>query len=121
MVLFVPSKYDIFLQFFYVLDAFVFFFFKQNKADEMRISDWSSDVCSSDLEWKSGRAENARAAGAGRQRMGSRSLIGRSAPSFPIPYSPFPLLPRHISCLATSSPRALYCFQRSRSGPRAPS
>src|SRR3546814_10859073 len=35
-------------------------------------------------EWKIGRAENARAAGAGRQRMGSRSLIGRSAPSFPI-------------------------------------
>src|SRR3546814_5365081 len=25
------------------------FFFKQNTADEMRISDWSSDVCSSDL------------------------------------------------------------------------
>src|SRR3546814_8608530 len=28
---------------------FVFFFFKQKTADEMRISDWSSDVCSSDL------------------------------------------------------------------------
>src|SRR3546814_1791006 len=27
----------------------VFFFFKQKTADEMRISDWSSDVCSSDL------------------------------------------------------------------------
>src|SRR3546814_16264995 len=26
-----------------------FFFFKQKKAYEMRISDWSSDVCSSDL------------------------------------------------------------------------
>src|SRR3546814_12302409 len=26
-----------------------FFFFKQNTAYEMRISDWSSDVCSSDL------------------------------------------------------------------------
>src|SRR3546814_10499202 len=25
------------------------FFFKQKSADEMRISDWSSDVCSSDL------------------------------------------------------------------------
>src|SRR3546814_5954598 len=30
-----------------VLDAF--FFFKQKTAYEMRISDWSSDVCSSDL------------------------------------------------------------------------
>src|SRR3546814_1417244 len=27
----------------------VFFFFKQKRAYEMRISDWSSDVCSSDL------------------------------------------------------------------------
>src|SRR3546814_5994021 len=28
---------------------FVFFFFKQKTAYELRISDWSSDVCSSDL------------------------------------------------------------------------
>src|SRR3546814_9826798 len=28
-----------------------FFFFKQKTAYEMRISDWSSDVCSSDLLW----------------------------------------------------------------------
>src|SRR3546814_11447482 len=28
----------------------VFFFFKQKTAYEMRISDWSSDVCSSDLQ-----------------------------------------------------------------------
>src|SRR3546814_8895484 len=32
----------------YVLVVF-FFFFKQKTAYEMRISDWSSDVCSSDL------------------------------------------------------------------------
>src|SRR3546814_2380114 len=31
------------------LCIFVFFFFKQKTAYEMRISDWSSDVCSSDL------------------------------------------------------------------------
>src|SRR3546814_3220880 len=30
---------------------FCFFFFKQKTAYEMRISDWSSDVCSSDLNW----------------------------------------------------------------------
>src|SRR3546814_5412109 len=29
--------------------CYVFFFFKQKTAYEMRISDWSSDVCSSDL------------------------------------------------------------------------
>src|SRR3546814_4589572 len=31
------------------LSLCVFFFFKQKTAYEMRISDWSSDVCSSDL------------------------------------------------------------------------
>src|SRR3546814_4389197 len=30
--------------------SFVFFFFKQKTAYDMRISDWSSDVCSSDLD-----------------------------------------------------------------------
>src|SRR3546814_2417416 len=39
-----------------------FFFFKQKTAYEMRISDWSSDVCSSDLtemsdEYKMAQAE----------------------------------------------------------------
>src|SRR3546814_10837976 len=32
-----------------IVFCFVFFFFKQKTANEMRISDWSSDVCSSDL------------------------------------------------------------------------
>src|SRR3546814_4815280 len=30
----------------------IFFFFKQKTAYEMRISDWSSDVCSSDLTYR---------------------------------------------------------------------
>src|SRR3546814_2633848 len=29
-----------------------FFFFKRKTAYELRISDWSSDVCSSDLNWR---------------------------------------------------------------------
>src|SRR3546814_3563357 len=33
-------------------DSVLFFFFKQKTAYEMRISDWSSDVCSSDLSLK---------------------------------------------------------------------
>src|SRR3546814_5114761 len=33
----------------FLLCLFLFFFFKQKTAYEMRISDWSSDVCSSDL------------------------------------------------------------------------
>src|SRR3546814_2795486 len=38
------NQYD-----FFITKFFVFFFFKQKTAYEMRISDWSSDVCSSDL------------------------------------------------------------------------
>src|SRR3546814_4805729 len=38
-----------------MIDSVFFFFFKQKTAYEMRISDWSSDVCSSDLETKTGR------------------------------------------------------------------
>src|SRR3546814_19435183 len=34
-----------------VLFLYVMCFFKQKTAYEMRISDWSSDVCSSDLGW----------------------------------------------------------------------
>src|SRR3546814_10101473 len=37
----------------------MFFFFKQKTAYEMRISDWSSDVCSSDLRFR--RSPEARA------------------------------------------------------------
>src|SRR3546814_3922418 len=34
----------------FLFSIFFFFFFKQKTAYEMRISDWSSDVCSSDLD-----------------------------------------------------------------------
>src|SRR3546814_10557350 len=37
--------------------VFILFFFKQKTAYEMRISDWSSDVCSSDLFELSERLE----------------------------------------------------------------
>src|SRR3546814_103173 len=39
-----------------MIDISVFFFFKQKTAYELRISDWSSDVCSSDLLLELGRA-----------------------------------------------------------------
>src|SRR3546814_7597326 len=39
----------------------LFFFFKQKTAYEMRISDWSSDVCSSDLPNKTLRVVGAKA------------------------------------------------------------
>src|SRR3546814_1774638 len=37
------------LSFYFLYMCLFFFFFKQKTAYEMRISDWSSDVCSSDL------------------------------------------------------------------------
>src|SRR3546814_6860279 len=43
------------MQFWYLIwFVSVFFFFKQKTAYEMRISDWSSDVCSSDLGFATG-------------------------------------------------------------------
>src|SRR3546814_2313678 len=51
----------IFVSFFTSACLFWFFFFKQKTAYEMRISDWSSDVCSSDLraarQWRWVRTE----------------------------------------------------------------
>src|SRR3546814_6040691 len=41
--------------------VFVVLFFKQKTAYEMRISDWSSDVCSSDLSASNGSVRAARA------------------------------------------------------------
>src|SRR3546814_1333209 len=44
------------------LRILIVFFFKQKTAYEMRISDWSSDVCSSDLEGAEAVAKAAEAA-----------------------------------------------------------
>src|SRR3546814_7434738 len=49
---------------------FAFFFFKQKTAYEMRISDWSSDVCSSDLNQR-------RVARAPPQAVDLRRVIGK--------------------------------------------
>src|SRR3546814_14965400 len=50
------------------------FFFKQKTAYEMRISDWSSDVCSSDL-----RRDDGRRAARARQACGRRAACRRQA------------------------------------------
>src|SRR3546814_2671413 len=52
----------------------MFFFLKQKTAYEMRISDWSSDVCSSDLWRPAGRDRKAQQAIVERhQRLGARA------------------------------------------------
>src|SRR3546814_1530461 len=53
-----------------------FFFFKQKTAYEMRISDWSSDVCSSDLRRQSGTR---RAASRDGRRHRAPPRIGRDS------------------------------------------
>src|SRR3546814_3589713 len=50
-----------------------FFFFKQKTAYEMRISDWSSDVCSSDLKGLQSLREYLHAAA---QSVAARSATG---------------------------------------------
>src|SRR3546814_10096804 len=54
-----------------------FFFFKQKTAYEMRISDWSSDVCSSDLCRPTGSRRSG--SPAGRRKAGRRSPCSRRA------------------------------------------
>src|SRR3546814_16815820 len=56
----------------FIVLAYVYFFFKQKTAYEMRISDWSSDVCSSDLR---GRAASRRC-----RKPGCRGRGRKSAP-----------------------------------------
>src|SRR3546814_8990525 len=62
-----------------------FFFFKQKTAYEMRISDWSSDVCSSDLpaQTRSHQPGDGRLSGPGKpsdrheaRRYGDEQIIG---------------------------------------------
>src|SRR3546814_6222930 len=52
---------------------YMFFFFKQKTAYEMRISDWSSDVCSSDLNLLDDDDRRARRA------FGARAIRGEIA------------------------------------------
>src|SRR3546814_2455822 len=55
--------------------VFVLFFVKQKTAYEMRISDWSSDVCSSDLLGFTQATQAVRRVGAVQQRRG-RAFAG---------------------------------------------
>src|SRR3546814_16171129 len=69
---------------------FFFFFFKQKTAYEMRISDWSSDVCSSDL-WSDGRMNRVFVAdlpAAKATAVGDATLVGADVPG-DVPSKPF--------------------------------
>src|SRR3546814_4863307 len=87
-----------------------FFFFKQKTAYEMRISDWSSDVCSSDLwsismsgRWNGGNPEHSItpwaaniASGILRNRSAPCCVVRPEAyrcPTFPDPTAHWPAAP----------------------------
>src|SRR3546814_9022008 len=112
------------------------FFFKQKTAYEMRISDWSSDVCSSDLRRQPSRGEPAGAGGAGglspagrllsaARRTLSRRAAGRGA-SAPARGAPHPrrlglsaaaraVRPARSVRLAAGRPAAALCDAEARS------
>src|SRR3546814_18545952 len=52
----------------------MFFFFKQKTAYEMRISDWSSDVCSSDLDDHVAAVEQCQGLALARQAHADRAM-----------------------------------------------
>src|SRR3546814_9716676 len=65
---------------FYERYVYYFFFFKQKTAYEMRISDWSSDVCSSDLEAPERAADAEEGEAGGRDEeghYGGEPVLGR--------------------------------------------
>src|SRR3546814_17335313 len=66
----------------------LFFFFKQKTAYEMRISDWSSDVCSSDLDRNRCGVHGVGSLSEGASRRGEsgviRLLIGTAALTLPV-------------------------------------
>src|SRR3546814_8771356 len=69
------------------LSIFVVFFFKQKTAYEMRISDWSSDVCSSDLPGSAGAQQPDRRPNL---NLGDAVVTGFSGTLAPDPTRPHP-------------------------------
>src|SRR3546814_10395157 len=70
----------------------MFFFFKQKTAYEMRISDWSSDVCSSDLNRGPGMSNRARTVA--RSLASQVTRIAMESPMIPKTRSGHPMDPK---------------------------
>src|SRR3546814_15211482 len=84
--------------------CFCFFFFKQKTAYEMRISDWSSDVCSSDLRGRRSSTTASRSEGPCPNeetgKCGRSVLWNRASPDAPI--SQFAMMAKPVAVLYTS-------------------
>src|SRR3546814_19291816 len=91
----------------------LFVFFKQKTAYEMRISDWSSDVCSSDLRVAIVNAEIFPSTGFGAddcfmsQHRSSLSVIAMPSPASAAPGSPLNIVDRQFAVMSRS-----YCRPR---------
>src|SRR3546814_8165016 len=80
----------------YLLSGFLFFFFKQKTAYELRISDWSSDVCSSDLPCCTGPTPHLASAATNSRSWSAGRMPGNGAMTFATASSPcstFPSVP----------------------------
>src|SRR3546814_9454058 len=100
---------------------YIFFFFKQKTAYEMRISDWSSDVCSSDLSVLASRLV------AGTKPLGSR-FRGNDGTKAMLPklqlqlqlQPPFPVPTNQCSPSSSASPPPASPSTATPSAPSAP-
>src|SRR3546814_1184341 len=64
---------------------YIIFFFKQKTAYEMRISDWSSDVCSSDLHLRGVDGRQPQPGGIGALAGGVQRIAERVRPAHVVP------------------------------------
>src|SRR3546814_20625746 len=85
---------------------FFVFFFKQKTAYEVRISDWSSDVCSSDLYVVYGPLAN-----------GATSLMFEGVPNYPDSSRFWDMVERHKVNIFYTAPTAIRALAREGEGP----
>src|SRR3546814_3928205 len=96
-----------------------FFFFKQKTAYEMRISDWSSDVCSSDLHQAERRAAFAARSAQWLHLQPALPLCQRALPvhfeGAPLPYEDFLAGAAHIELRSEERREGKECVSTCRS------
>src|SRR3546814_4165573 len=98
----------------------IFFFFKQKTAYEMRISDWSSDVCSSDLpesDLRRAKGNDSRANFLASACSGRTSSSCRRASTSPDPASTGPVHASNRALFRFPACRAVSCPSRAQAPP----
>src|SRR3546814_19857161 len=88
----------------------LFFFFKQNTAYELRISDWSSDVCSSDLHHVIGGQHAEEVHERQHYRAPFAAMHPAAAVAHPLPVMPAVAGCAHVSRSPSRRPTALSAY-----------